>query len=200
MIMIHKYQWYRGSKYLSQHSKPNPLRLSCVQDKSSKSSKSSKTKEKKSKKSKDDKNDKKKECAEWDSNRAHMETSCLSEEEDLPVEELIVAYNYTIEVSDNDNIEATIKDMEARVHETIVNNQLRCDDPIVRRRKLGGIRHSNSRKLLFGKAGGENQLKVVGTDPSPADKPSKTSKYTNMFQCFFRLCKPFLQPTPSLSS
>mmetsp|Transcript_19286 Transcript_19286/g.41658 ORF Transcript_19286/g.41658 Transcript_19286/m.41658 type:complete len:386 (-) Transcript_19286:146-1303(-) len=144
--------------------------------KKTKSSKSSKTKEKKTKKTdekKEKKEKKEKECLEYESNRASMQTSCESDEE-LPVEELIVAYNYTIEVGDGDNINALMKDMENSVHETIVNDQLRCDDPVVRRRKLGGIRHSSSRGLFFGKDDDE-KLKVVGTDPSPQDKPSKTN-------------------------
>ena len=149
--------------------------------KTKKSKASKKTKEKskltedKVAKSKSKKH-KEKECEEWGyvDNRVPLQSECANlMEEDKPVEVLVVSYNYTIEMDIGESISSTIREMEGNIHDTIVSDQLRCEDPVLRRR-LGGIRHS--RNLFFSKEDDEQQLKIVGTDPQPEDKKSQTSK------------------------
>lgn len=127
---------------------------------------------------------KEKECEEWDyvDNRLPLQTECANlMEEDKPVEVLVVSYNYTIEMDVGESISSTIRDMEGKIHDTIVSDQLRCEDPVLRRR-LGGIRHS--RNLFFNTQDNEQQLKIVGTDPSPSDKKSQTSTCYSLSFCF----------------
>ena len=106
-----------------------------------------------------------------------MKSSCQSEEEDTPAEVLVVGYNYTVEASDKNSAMAIVDEMEGSIHETIVDDLLSCEDPVIVRRKLSGIRHS--RKLILGNT--DEQLKIVGADPSPKDEIAKTSEYDTIY-------------------